>query len=302
MTIEISDVTNSGGTGSFDVLMDAVNTNLTSQFDLNRITGSDYATVYLGAIQVAMQQAIHFSLTSAQTDEQIALIEQQELTETQNTLLAEQRVLTEYAQTGMSSDSDPINGLMGSQINKLDAELDSINKEDLIKQSQSTQDLALKQSQQDLIDQQALVEQENIGLISAKTTTEGSNNTTVTAQGNKANAETSLLDQKKITEYAQTDLAAVGTAAATSVLGKQKALYEQQTIGFKRKAATDALRINADMWITAQTQTESVVPGSTATLLSEKGLYNMLKEVYDNSEVAEPTYDYSEVISTTPDP
>ena len=50
------------GSGSFDDLMEAVNIHLDAQFNLGRITGSDYATVYLGAMQSALQQSVAFTL------------------------------------------------------------------------------------------------------------------------------------------------------------------------------------------------------------------------------------------------
>ena len=50
------------GSGSFDDLMEAVNIHLDAQFNIGRITGSDYATVYLGAMQAALQNSVAFTL------------------------------------------------------------------------------------------------------------------------------------------------------------------------------------------------------------------------------------------------
>ena len=46
------------GTGVFDVLMRAVNAHIGEQFDRQRITGSDYAKVYLGAVSAVMQYGV----------------------------------------------------------------------------------------------------------------------------------------------------------------------------------------------------------------------------------------------------
>ncbi len=51
-----------GGDGVFDKLMAAVNAQIGTQYEKGRITGSDYANVYLGAIQSAMQFAIQYTL------------------------------------------------------------------------------------------------------------------------------------------------------------------------------------------------------------------------------------------------
>jgi len=155
MPIVISDVTD-GSAGAFDIMMSAIATNLDLQYVAQRIAGADYANVYLGAMQTALEQSIRFveiqasiaiqeeaaaqdlALKQAQQD----LVEQQALTEQQNTLLAAQNLLnaqvqedlltaqvakvtaetalltqktiTEYAQTEMTTNSTP-GGLVGAQ-------------------------------------------------------------------------------------------------------------------------------------------------------------------------------------------
>lgn len=51
------------GTGVFDVLMKAVNAHLEKQFKANRITGAEYAKVYLGSITAVMQFGTQFLLS-----------------------------------------------------------------------------------------------------------------------------------------------------------------------------------------------------------------------------------------------
>ena len=46
------------GTGVLDDMMETVNAHLAAQFNLGRITGSDYATVYLTAMQATLQQLL----------------------------------------------------------------------------------------------------------------------------------------------------------------------------------------------------------------------------------------------------
>lgn len=48
------------GTKVFDVLMNAVNKNIEGQYNQQRLTGSDYATVYLGALQMVIQQSMGY--------------------------------------------------------------------------------------------------------------------------------------------------------------------------------------------------------------------------------------------------
>lgn len=76
------------GTGSFDKLIGAINQNLELQYRLGRITGGDYATVYLGALQYAIQQGIEFSLRQELVENQIAGAElENNIKDYQNTVL-----------------------------------------------------------------------------------------------------------------------------------------------------------------------------------------------------------------------
>jgi hypothetical protein len=68
--INVNNVTNTEGTGTFDVLMDSINLRIESQYNANRITGSDYANVYLGSIQAALAQSIQFNLQKDLVEEQ----------------------------------------------------------------------------------------------------------------------------------------------------------------------------------------------------------------------------------------
>ena len=91
------------GTGAFDDLMEAVNIHLDAQFNLGRITGSDYATVYLGAMQSALQQSVVFTLGLEKTNAEVTLINQKEV--------------TEYGQTLQSTKATPnANSVLGKQI------------------------------------------------------------------------------------------------------------------------------------------------------------------------------------------
>ena len=79
-TTELTDLTNGSvvnsewtGTGVFDILIGAVNKNIELQYQKGRITGGDYAQVYLGGVQAVLQQSIQWVLqadtNAAQTDD-----------------------------------------------------------------------------------------------------------------------------------------------------------------------------------------------------------------------------------------
>ena len=91
------------GTGSFDKLMQILKLHMYEEHDTGRITGSDYAKVYIGGLQYALSEAIRLETTKDSIDADIALkqkqleilqaqkdmIDQQRLTEIQNTAIKE---------------------------------------------------------------------------------------------------------------------------------------------------------------------------------------------------------------------
>jgi hypothetical protein len=72
------------GAGAFDVLMRATKLHLTEEYDAGRITGNEYATVYLGAVSAVLQTSIQFLLNEQQAHQivaEVGLIRQKTVTE-----------------------------------------------------------------------------------------------------------------------------------------------------------------------------------------------------------------------------
>ena len=65
------------GTGVFDIIMRAANENIKIQNQTSRITGAEYAEVYLGTMQTAISEAMKFLLAKEITEKEIALKEEQ---------------------------------------------------------------------------------------------------------------------------------------------------------------------------------------------------------------------------------
>ena len=55
------------GTGVFDIIMSAANENVKIQNQASRITGAEYAEVYLGTMQTAISEAMKFLLNKDQS-------------------------------------------------------------------------------------------------------------------------------------------------------------------------------------------------------------------------------------------
>lgn len=85
MAINLNDLTNGSinrteptkpywqGTAVFDVLMKSVNDNINIQYETNRITGADYAKVYLAGIETCIKESINFLLQKATIEKDVDL-------------------------------------------------------------------------------------------------------------------------------------------------------------------------------------------------------------------------------------
>ena len=104
------------GTGIFDVIIKAANENIKIQHKTSRITGAEYAEVYLGTMQSAISEAMKFVL--------------------QNDTLAKEIELKE------------------AQIAKINADKELIDAQLLAYQEQQAKDLAVKQANIDLLNRQ----------------------------------------------------------------------------------------------------------------------------------------------------
>lgn len=75
------------GNGVFDVLLKSVKAHLDQQFTAGRIKGPEYATVYLGSLDLAMQTGLAFVLQQRKNDLEAQLLEKQILQATAQTAL-----------------------------------------------------------------------------------------------------------------------------------------------------------------------------------------------------------------------
>ena len=124
------------GTGIFDELMTAAHAHLEQEWGKQRITGTQYAEVYLGQMTAVLQQSVAFLvqrdaiylnnlLTQAQIDKankelalldkQIELIEAQIASQEANNTLIAQKVKTEKAQIQDTVDGEVVVGVTGAQ-------------------------------------------------------------------------------------------------------------------------------------------------------------------------------------------
>ena len=263
--IAFTDVTDSidptAGTGTFDVLMQRIESHIERQHLAGRITGSDYATVYLGSLQAAIQQSIQFVLGEQAADKQADLLAAQ---------------IVEVSATTVRNDSVSAADVSLKEAQESDIEYVTTNH-----RPEQTTEL---QEQIDLLKSQDLNVIENVALVAAQTADIGYVTTNhrpeqlaqLQEQVNKTTAEISLLEQKELTEMAQTSdsLTAkwgTGGTALTGILGAQQSLYNHQSAGFKAKHHVDVVKSMTEVWSVAYAITEGVSPNLPVSLTALGG-------------------------------
>lgn len=241
MEIKIEDLTTKDlqGTGAFDNIMTAMETRLSREFNKNRLRGPDYAKVYLGTFEASLMNSIQYLLGRQEADKkaellveqtkhttaQIALTKQQTLTEIENTTLTQEKIETENKQQI----------ILGKQASKLDSEINLLvdqllseskkrvlmDAEIAFKQAQTAiakEELKLKVQELLLRAEELLIAKQKLELTKVQIWTEKAkvtNDIAITkpptivsgligGQIRKIDNEGRLLDQKVVTERAQT--------------------------------------------------------------------------------------------------
>lgn len=201
------------GTGVFDVMMRAVKEHVVGEYTKGRITGGDYATVYLGALESTLSTSMTFLLEKDKRSFELEMLAIQKEKLQAEKLLVDAQVLLAQAQTAMvqaQALNVPLEGLvLTAQKCKLEAEFDL-----------------------------------------------------TVATIPKVTAESELLNQKMVTEIAQTN--SVFTDV-NSVIGKQARLYGIQGDGFLRDAEQKAAELMIGTWNTRR-MTDDATPGDDAKL------------------------------------
>jgi hypothetical protein len=154
--IQLDDITNATSTGVFDKLMEAVSKEIESQYLNNRITGSDYANVYLGGMQAVLQQSMQYVLQEQLTEAQIEGVLADNLLKAKQLEIAEQELLaksyevstllvdqhnTNLAQQELLATEEEakqyeVDNLLPEQLTKLQEEIDLLQTQDLLQNEQ----------------------------------------------------------------------------------------------------------------------------------------------------------------------
>jgi len=200
------------GTGVMDVVIRGSLEFLKEEYKAQRIIQKDYAAIVAQLLTKSMDTASTYVLQKALADAQV----ESEKKKSEN--LAEEAALLRAKTAATLADKD----LTLARIPAAQKETQLMDK----KLQQADAEIALSQKELDIKEQQRLVMIQQVAESIEKVKL-------MAEQVNRMTEEVELLKQRVITERGQTD----GTAFnATSILGRQSALYEEQKNGYVKDA------------------------------------------------------------------
>ena len=248
------------GDGIFDKLMTSVNTQIDSQYKLTRIKGAEYASVYLGAMQTCISEAVKFLLAKDAAEWDMALKEaqlaiyQQELSlklamqpHEIEKILAEISKLSADTQLSGAQKAEVLAGTIREDLESIvDKDLKTAQKVEVLASTvrndlESTSDIALKTAQKaEVLAGTIRDDLESTSDIALKTAQKSEVLAGTIRSNNESTADIAL-------KGAQTTL--VGKQGISE--DKKALLIVRQTAGFDDDAKQKLLKQALDSWAVA---------------------------------------------------
>lgn len=245
-SLEVSDITDGvvSGPGAFDALMRGFKAHLDVEFDAGRITGDDYTKAYIALTEAAMNQSINFLMGKDQAFWSAQMIQVQAFSE---------RVRLETAKVELAATqynaSNQKAAYAKTKMEIANEEIDyctsKFNLEQLLPAQLSKLNLDIT------------------GQTIANNTATYNLSTVLPKQTENLGFQGEMLKEQTEAQRAQTLDTRKDGATVVGVLGKQKALYEQQITSYQRDAELKAARVWSDAWITQKTIDEGLLPPTT---------------------------------------
>ncbi|WP_065647690.1 hypothetical protein [Pantoea eucrina] len=290
-----------GGAGLFDRMMSTMSEHLLVQLEKGRISGNDYATVYLGGVQACMQNAIQYLTTRDQAYAQVLATAAQIQQAQAETAIAEQElVLKKTAQDIQLVQLDLTREqlevakvdlqLKQAQLPLVAAQLDQA-KAQIELTTQQVADAKIKSplEAQLLTSQNAQVVAttgkvaSEVKLVDAQTSQAVAQTSAVTSQVALNTQQTALMKEKIETERAQTLDTRTDGAAVAGIVKSQKTLQQRQGDAFSRDAEQKAAKILMDSWMTRKTADDGV---EVPTSIDTSTINTVMRNLYSRAGVA----------------
>ena len=309
------------GTGAFDVFMFAISKHLEKEFSEGRIVGADYATTYIAAVQMALQQAVEFVLKKDQVFITTATSQLTAINAAIETVKAKASlVLTQIqaytAQTDYANKKLALASLHEQYIN-LTAQYDNLLKERERIEAQTAQIVAqtaqvpeqtkhiqaqtaqltaqtnqipeqtkhIQAQTAQVMEQMEATRGQTLGTRTDGTIIAGSIGASVKQSEKQIevmSAQLKLLGEQFEAARAQTLDVRSDNQPIKGQIGKQKDVMSQQIIAFKQKANIDAANIAANAWTVTKGVDEAT---QTPESMNLNALNKIVDQVYANTNL-----------------
>lgn len=239
----------SGGTGTFDIVIDSIINKLKAQYDAGRINGDQFSTMVSGAMEPALAQSVQFLLNKDQAYWTGVAAQYQAWIAQAQYYKAKVELNTAKAQFEAVR-IEAMNQQATFALTKLRLSTESAQ----YLAADYTANTMLPAQKNQVDSQKALVDSQKLG--------QDKQNSILDYQLTYLMPIQKLLTQEQAEQVrAQTmDTRTDGATAVVGVMGKQKDLYAQQITSYKRDAEYKFLKILSDTWTAQKTIDEGLTP------------------------------------------
>lgn len=298
------------GDGVFDKLMSTVSKHVEHEFEENRITGAEYSTTYIAAMQSAMGYGVQFLLSrdasywqaqqaqlqaiSARVELETAKVRHALMYIEANTAEANFGLITmRLANEDVTYDSNlfrytnlmPLEQDMSAkQINGLEAEI-ALRENELtalrpLQVAGITADNVGKvyNNESILPEQLALLSEQVTAAQLEITTGEYNLSNTLPQQLTNLEEQELLIHEQMEAQRAQTLDTRTDNASVSGSVGKQKDLYNQQIDSYQRDSELKAAKVFSDAWTVMKTVDEGLEPPDAFTNTNLQTILNTIKQ------------------------
>lgn len=243
------------GKGTFDILMKAIEAHLRREYENQRIRGTDYANAYIGLINNALHQVTSYALNKAKLPLEMQLTEAQIYKMGADTILAtKQGGLIDAQIIKEMAEAEKLHLDMKHKIPKeltlLDAQITNLQHEANLKEYElkylkplqlaiTQRELDLKEKQLAIAEKEIAIKEQQLALARFEIEVKAP------AEINSLNAQTTLYQQKTITEHAQTDATVIGDG---SVIAMNNKVLSEQARSYQNDGKIKVLSILSDTW------------------------------------------------------
>lgn len=237
------------GCGTFDVLMSSVHAHILTEFQKNRITGSEYAKAYTAMTEAVMSNSVQYLLQKENAYWQAVNGQMQALTARVNVDLAIKELELKTAEIAIREKE------LFIKIKELDLMEEQIKLTKEQMEAQRAQTMDTRSDGVTLVSGNIKAE---VNIKNAQKLEIDQNVINKTKEALVLDEQRKLVKEQMESQLAQTLDVRTDSAAVSGLIKTQKDLYKQQIDSYKRDAETKVGKLLIDTWTTQKTVDEGL--------------------------------------------